>query len=369
MPASPPKIALSPLSTRACDNVPEIKMITTTQDRVAALRRALMRVKPEYFSWPVEQQESYRAVMPEEDWFRIRQTVLQALFQIDVKVPADMDAVLDDFNDGQKTEMTETLHPLVGIGDDYFCLNESLGEKTMLDFTTLHDYDYWDHCFQEEARKAELPEYVPTEYRGELYLDWARLFIDTKFYYATLSMAAGHILCGMEESGEEHLEKLIPYRYVDGKQQGKWQGHGTIFDKVVDAQGMEGQLKELRDRFYQYLADRYLTLQKEFDGKAEKSVYMIDTSSSEENNMLIVFTDKEALKNTRIRHFVHDCRSIAAEASGLVAAVEREQRAVIDFLDRAYKDVLQTYDPSVIKFRKKRRVVVADGVLNDLLNS
>jgi hypothetical protein len=344
-------------------------MITTAQDRVAALRRALMRGKPEYFSWPIEQQESYRVAIPEADWFRIRQTVLQALFQIDVKAPADMDAALDDFNDDQSSEMTETLHPLVGIGDDYFWLNECLGEKTMLDFTTLHDYDYWDHCFQEEARKAELTEYLPKEYRGSLYLTWARLFIDNKFYYATLSMAAGHILCGIEESGEEHLEKLIPSRYVDGKQHGKRQGHGTIFDKVLNARGMEGQLQELRDRFYQYLADRYATLQKEFDDRAEKAVYMIDKSSSEENNMLIVFTDKESLKNTRIRHFVHYCRSIAAEASGLSAAVEREQMAVIDFLNRAYKDVLQTYDPSVIKFRKKRQIVVADGALRDLLNS
>jgi hypothetical protein len=344
-------------------------MITTTQDRVAALRRALMRVKPEYFSWPIEQQESYRVAMPEEDWFRIRQTVLHALFQIDVKTPADMDAALDDFNDAQHAVMSGTLHPLVGIGDDYFWLNESLGEKTMLDFTTLHDYDYWDHCFQEEARKAELTEYLPKEYRGALYLAWARLFIDNRFYYATLSMAAGHILCGMEESGEGHLEKLIPHRYVDGKQHGKRQGHGTIFDKVVDAEGMEGQLQELRDRFYKYLADRYAMLQKGFDERAEKTVYMIDNSSSEENNILVIFTDKEALKNTSIRHFVRDCRSIAAEASGLAAAVEREQRAVIDFLDSAYKDVLQTYDPSVIKFRKKQQVVVADGVLSDLLNS
>jgi hypothetical protein len=54
-------------------------MITTAQDRVAALRRSLMRVKPEYFSWPIEEQESYRVAIPEDDWFRIRQTVLQTL--------------------------------------------------------------------------------------------------------------------------------------------------------------------------------------------------------------------------------------------------------------------------------------------------
>jgi hypothetical protein len=262
------------------------KVIIPEQDRVAALRRALMRVTPEYFSWPTEQQERYRVAMPEEDWFRIRQTVLQSLFQIEVKTQADMDAVLDDFNDAQHAVMSGALHPLVGIGDDYFWLNESLGEKSMLDFSTLRDYDYWDHCFQEEARKTESPEYVPKEYRGALYLAWGRLFIDNKFYYATLSMAAGHILCAMEESGEEHLEKLIPHQYVDGKQHGKRRGHGTIYDKVVDAQGMEGQLKELRDRFYQYLADCYAALQIEFDGRAEKAVYMIDKSSSEENNKL-----------------------------------------------------------------------------------
>ncbi len=50
--------------------------IPSDEDETAAVRRALMRVKPDYFSWLQEDQEKYRATMPEEDDFRIRQTVL-----------------------------------------------------------------------------------------------------------------------------------------------------------------------------------------------------------------------------------------------------------------------------------------------------
>ena len=276
-----------------------------------------------------------------------------------------MDTSLNDLNDDQSAILSETLLPLVGIGDDYFWLNESLGEKTLLDFTTLHDYDYWDHCFQEEARKAEFPEFVFQPYWGTLYMAWARLYIDRKFYYATLSMAAGHILSAIEAAGEEQMAKLIPYRYVDGKQHGKREGHGTVFDKVVDAQGMEGQLQELRDRFYRYLATRYAKLQQKFDSRSPKAVYMFDTSSNEENNISIIFSDKDALKNIRLRHFMHDCRSISAEASELTCAAEREQGEVVNFLNRAHKDILQTYAPNVIRFHKTRKIVVADGALDD----
>src|ERR1035438_6145030 len=119
-----------------------------------ALRRAFMRVKPDYFTWPVEEQERYRVSMPGKDAFRIRQVLLKAIFDIPVKTPKQLDAAIEAFSDSDRFRLNRALLPIRGVGDDCFFLNEHLGDKTILDFETLYDYDYADHCFQEIGRAS-----------------------------------------------------------------------------------------------------------------------------------------------------------------------------------------------------------------------
>src|ERR1039457_6170003 len=64
-----------------------------------ALRRAFMRVNPDYFVWPIEAQERYRVSMPEKDAFRIRQALLKALFDMHVKTEEELKAAVDAFGD------------------------------------------------------------------------------------------------------------------------------------------------------------------------------------------------------------------------------------------------------------------------------
>ena len=108
--------------------------------REAILRRAIIRVKPEYFSWPLDVQERYRVTMPEADDFRIRQAVLKALFDIQVDTRERLHAVFDAFNDAQYLLFNSTLLPIMGIGADHFFLNASFATHTnILDFTTLYE--------------------------------------------------------------------------------------------------------------------------------------------------------------------------------------------------------------------------------------
>src|ERR1700722_16899880 len=109
-----------------------------TQEQEAALRRAIMRVQPGYFHWPREVQEKYRTSLPEEDSFRIRQTVLRSLFQLRAKTKDDMDAVWHELDDARKLLFNSAMLPLMGIGADCFWLNEYLCGKTLLDFDTLY---------------------------------------------------------------------------------------------------------------------------------------------------------------------------------------------------------------------------------------
>ena len=331
-----------------------------------ALRRAFMRVNPDYFTWSIEAQERYRVGMPGKDAFRLRQELLKALFGIRPKTDEDLEAVRDRFGDEENLVFNRALLPAAGVGEDYFFLNEWMGDgQSILDFETLYDYDRDDYRFQEETWKEQTPEYVAKPYRGALYHRWARLFIDGEFHYASLSMAAGYIYSDIDEFGQEKLAALIPHRYVKGKDHGKREGKGTIFSRRIDANGREVQAEELQRRLWVYLTKRFDALLTEFDGQARKAVYMEDRSSKNDPHMNFVFSDKTVLQAVRFRHFMSDCRPLVADRAELEAFVGRERQALGEYMESTCRDILANFNPKVATIHKKRKIIVADGALKD----
>lgn len=73
------------------------------------------------------------------------------------------------------------------------------------------------------------------------------------------------------------------------------------------------------------------------------------------------------LDAVRFRHFYNDCEHIAGDIIELDALAKQEQKETVKFLDKNYYDILDNYDPSIIRLRKKRKIILADGVLDDLL--
>lgn len=341
----------------------------TARERDAALRRAIISVNPDYFSWPTEAQERYRVRMPEEDTFRIRRAVLKELLGIDAATEATMKEACKALDDTQSLVLNAALLPLYGIGEDSFVLNEYLGDQTILDFPTLHDYDHDDHCFQQKARQEEDPDYAAKPYRGSLFHSWARLMIDGAFHYATLTMAAGHVHTLVDETGDCRIDNLIPHDCVEGAHHGKRDGLGIRYDMRPDAGGREPQLDELQRRFRLYMTGRYEALLDEFDVSAQGAVYMIDRSTDTDPHRDFVFTDKTALQKIRFRHFMKDCRAIAGDGDALQPIVERERNAAIAYVEQAYEDICANFDPKVVTFRKKRRIIMALGALDALEGS
>lgn len=295
-----------------------------------------MRVNQDYFGWSLEAQERYRLSMPDQDAFRLLQELVKALFGLHAKTDEDLSKISDQFGDEEHLVFNRVLLPAAGVGEDFFFLNEYLGEgKTLLDFDTLYEYGYDDHCFQEQARKDEALEYVMKPYRGALYYRWARLFIDGVFHYASLCMAAGYIYSRLDEYGQEKLSTLIPHRYVNAKDHGKREGKGTIFSQRIDADGKKAQAEELQRRFWDYLSQRYYALRTEYDGQARKAVYMEDNSRPHDPHMNFIFSDKTALQAVRFRQFMRDCRPLVADRAELDAVISREHQAVDAYLDAA----------------------------------
>ena len=343
-------------------------METNQNEWSTVLRQAVIRLKPEYFALPETDRDTYRLHLTSEDDFRIRQTLLKGLFGITVNSSKELDTVLETFDDNQYLLLNSTLLPFQGIGKDHFFLNECLPEDvTLLDFDTVGDYARDDHRFQEQARKQEDPDYTSRPYRGDIHRCWARLVIDGDFHYADISSLAGYLTDMLDEAGFERIDELIPCQYVNGPNHGKREDNGYVYDKRLDACGLEGQLQALRNRYYAYMRERYEALLDRFNSSPATNVYMRDRSRDNEPQMDFVFSDATALDAVRFLHFISDCRCIAGDPAEVDQLVEQEKHLALDFLASTYQDIMDNFDPTVVKLRRKRKIILVNEKLKDLL--
>jgi hypothetical protein len=333
-----------------------------------ALRRALMRVHPDYFTLPVEAQERYRMSIPKKDRFLIEKMLLEALFHVAVNNENQLNAALKALSEEEQLTLNKTWLPIKGIGEDYFFLNEYLDEgKTLLDFGTLHNYDYDDHCFQQRSKQEQISDYASQPYRGSLFHTWARLSVNGEFHYASLCMAAGYVYSKVEETGYEKIDALIPHRYVPRKDHGKRESTGTIFSQRADANGMEPQLDELQRRFWAYLSALFDSLAAHFDQEARHSIWLIDRSEGYDPQIDFIFSDKSVLPEVKFRSFLRDCRRLQADVADLEIHINRERANLAEFLDNQHQDIVANFNPKIAPFKKKTKIILADGALNDLL--
>ena len=332
-----------------------------------ALRRAVMRANPAYFRWSLEQQERYRLTMPEDQAFLIEQQLFKELFNIEIRNEKDAEDACDAFGQKEFLRYNATILPIKGIGEDCFFLNEYFGERTLLDFETLYDYDLDDYLFQEKAREQDIADHVSKPYRGALYLVWARLFVEQQFTYATLSCAAGYIFSQTDQYGHDLIDELIPHRHVHGRDHGKREDVGYVFDLRVEADGKEDQLDELRARFFRYQIDRYDELLDFWDQEALGSAYILADNHDDDPNLAFVFSDKTAMQQIRFRHFLRDSRAIEREPSVLHQRVAAEKSHLRQFLGAQCRDIEENDDPKIKRFRKKRKIIVHPEAAKDLI--
>lgn len=331
------------------------------------LRRAVVKTRPEFFAWSVEQQERWGLAMPEKDRACFEEALLAELFGRAYATQSEAAAAADRLPLDDQNLWNEAVLPLHGIGEDCFFLNESIpDEENLLDFETVRDYDEDSYRFQEKMRKEEEPDYSGKPYRGSLYLNWARLIVDGRFTYASLSMAAGYLYAGLQNAASDLIEQHIPHRYVPGRHHGKVEGKSWEWDLRLEANGEEGILEELRRRVWDYELDRWEALLTSYDDSTLSAVYLIDESPENETGLHFVFTDKRALSGVRFRSFLRDCRRMERPASEIDDALAKQRSALAAFVDEQLADVRRTYDPKVARFAKRRKVMVMKGAFDKL---
>jgi hypothetical protein len=335
------------------------------QKLLVAARKALIAADAHYYAWTPEQQEHFRATMGEDAIRRIQCVLLDDLLDIKCR----MDEVDEVWNGVPLTD----LNPLnwarlltTGIGEAYIYLNERMAEgKTLLDFSTLYDCDYADYMFQEEACKRDLPDYSSIAYYAYQHPSWVRLLIQEQFYYATFTSLATYTLDEIESAGNEIIRQLIPHEYVNGKNHGKQEKGGFLWDVKIDAAGQEAQLDELSSRWNDYQRERWLELS-ESNVQRLPAVYLHDKDWDGDPHRFFIFTNDSTLKQIRWRHFLSDCKPLVADYAEVEKILTEEiDRANVWLVDNHW-DIQENFDPTLVKLRKKRKIIMNESALDEL---
>lgn len=335
------------------------------QKLLVAARKALIAADARYFAWKPEEQERFRVTMGEDARRRIQCVLLDGLLGIKCRT----DEIYEVWNDVPLTDLNQLNWARLlttGIGEDYIYLNESMVEgKALLDFPTLYDYDYADYLFQEEAHKRDFTDYKGIEYFAYKYSSWVRLLIQEQFYYATFTSLATYALDEIESAGNEIIDQLIPHEYVDGENHGKRKKGGFLWDVKIDAVGQEGQLDELRSRWYGYQRERWLALS-ESNVQRLPAVYVHDKDWDDDPHRFFIFSNERTLKQIRWRHFLSDCEPLLTEYAEVEKLLAEEIDRANAWLVENHRDVQENFDPKVVKLRKKHTIIMTESALDDL---
>jgi hypothetical protein len=344
------------------------KLAHLDQTRVqAAARRALIASDGQYFSWTTKDQERFRATMSDEARRKVQCVLLDSLLDIQCTT-AKVDEVWKDVPRSHINLLNWAMLLTTGIGVDYIYLNECMAEgKSLLDFPTLYDYDYADYLFQEKARKKDIPDYKGVDYYAFQHPSWVRLLINEQFYYSTITSLATYALDEIVTVGDETIRQLIPHEHIDGKNHGKREKGGFLWDIEIDAAGQEAQLDELKSRFIAYQQERWLALS-ETNARQLPAVYTRDENWDDDPHWSFIFANEETLKRIRWRYFSTDCESLMARSSAVEALLGEETDRANTWLTKNHQDIQDNFDPKVVKLRKKHRIVIAPSALDDLMD-
>jgi hypothetical protein len=132
----------------------------------------------------------------------------------------------------------------------------------------------------------------------------------------------------------------------------------------VNASGLEGQLEELKNRWNIYLEERFIAINKEQLGH-KPSVYIIDINEKQVCDRTYIFNNQDALKSVRWKHFVADYQPLIKTDNSLDILLSSEKQRCQEFLHKALEDIMKNYNPNIVKFEKKMKVMMPSEMLDN----
>jgi hypothetical protein len=223
-------------------------------------------------------------------------------------------------------------------------------------FQSLRAYDEADPQLDELEIDSETQSDRP--YRGSLLLTPAQVYCNGKSETVSLSMAARYIYSNLCRGSDSLLQKLVPYRYVPGRNHGKRQGKHRLWDMRLVAGGKEGIVEALQQRSWEYERSRLDTLLTQWDLESRACVYFIDDPDTPEPTRHIIFSDKQALERIQFRSFLHDCRTLEQPPDALRQAIDAEIMLFQRFLDAAYVEASRAHLEKVVRIPRAYKMAL-----------
>lgn len=61
-------------------------------------------------------------------------------------------------------------------------------------------------------------------------------------------------------------------------------------------------------------------------------------------------------------------REMLGDVQEVYDAIDKEKESAREFVHDAYKDIIENYDSRILKFKKKRKVIIAEQAIKDFEN-
>lgn len=317
---------------------------------------ALMKYHNDFFKMTEEEQDLWKLQKHDEIDKKIQKYVNQAL-----------DYGKDEDNPEKQFEYNKIMLPYHGIGKDYFTLNEFDWDEKILTYKNLYDYNVYYHEWQE---KTMLEDENFTDYETkELYNrfhSWARVEINGEFHYLNLLSFQIWLFWQLEEFAFDWIDKEIPHKYVSGKNDGKKTKGGYVWDMRVDANGLEGWYEQINDFSNEWLSNKYNELK-----DIQDVVFIIDNSEHAIEKFDpckdYVLGSMEILKELTFKNFVNDCEKVRGDNKNIMEYKDEVLKEFKAALENALIEIKKS-PPNVMKFKKKRKIVMTEEALDDLKN-
>ncbi len=330
------------------------------------INRLLMVLDPLFFSYSELEQNQRRQHFHYNQDDEIYAFLYRELFKLEYD-PEEEEDVLDE---GQVHLLNAYSTALVGIGDNAFRLCELQGEEfDLCAFNSLYDYDLDAFNYQQQAMKKDFSDsFIEREYRLYLNHNWVRILdAEGDFYYSTLSSLSYFITDELSESMRAIIQTLIPYELVESDQHGKNVEGGMLWDFKTEANGLEAELEELESRGRTYVNDIHIQLDKELHGSTSNEVYFLKQNDDIHGPFWnVIINNADTAKKIRFEHYLADCLPFVQSNERLDALKASENAKLKQFLVDAHQDILANFDPTVVRFKKKMKVVMTPGALDDL---
>lgn len=309
----------------------------------------------------------------DEDW--IERKIVNVIFKKNFKTMKEVDAYIEDMDLADRGVLNKEKLFYNGIGKNFFSFNEQDNKGLILNNKTLYDYDHSEFFRQEKIIAEHTGDTTEKKYEHlHLFHDWCRLMVNDRLVYGTLDSLAAYVYSSLESFLDDEVEKIYPHKFVNGKDHGKPENGGFLWDMVIDANGKERQLESLKEEVYNnfFYKEFYDEIIKYCESMKLNATFVKRGKDEDgvSDYFYFIFTDREVAKKIHLNSFYEDVlKNESSNWEKLEAINSYFKEKLMLKLKEVEKNIEENFQENVFPLKnKKRNKIVVSGDLLDVLD-